>query len=152
MDEKYNFKKVFIITTSILVISLFLYYKNNDLASKIMKNQSVLFELDKNYEEILNLDYDGSNILKNILINKSVKNINKFELLRLESQNKIKNLNDLYKDKKYFDNIKKIETLHNEIFLTEKNYIYFIQKNISSEILLDSNYFYLKSEYSKLML
>ena len=70
MDEKYDFKKVFIITTSILVISLFLYYKNNDLASKIMKNQSVLFELDKNYEEILNLDYDGSNILKNILINK----------------------------------------------------------------------------------
>lgn len=152
MDEKYNFKKVFIITTSILVISLFLYYKNNDLASKIMNNQSVLFELDKNYEEILNLDYDGSNILKNILINKSVKNIKKFESLRLESQNKIKNLNDLYKDKKYFDNVKKIETLHNEIFLTEKNYIYFIQKNISSEILLDSNYFYLKSEYSKLIL
>ena len=82
MDEKYDFKKVFIITTSILVISLFLYYKNNDLASKIMKNQSVLFELDKNYEEILNLDYDGSNILKNILINKKINNINKFESLR----------------------------------------------------------------------
>ncbi|MBN1469853.1 MAG: response regulator [Fusobacteriaceae bacterium] len=152
MEEKYNFKKVFIITTSILVISIFLYYKNNSLASRIMKNQSVLFELDKNYEEILNLDYEGSNILKNILINKSLKNVNKFESLRLDAQEKIKILNDLYKDKNYFDNVKEIELLYNEIFIIEKNYIYLIKKNTSNDILLNGNYFYLKSEYSKLML